>query len=40
MGKKKKSGGIKEAVLMVALAAAVETIVERVISYILDYFFK
>lgn len=36
MGKKKKSGGIKETVLMVALAAAVETIVERVISYILD----
>ena len=39
MGKKKKSGGIKEAVLIVALAAAVETVVKRIISYILDYFF-
>ena len=40
MGKKKKSGGIKEAVLTVALrvalGAAVGTIVERVISCILD----
>ena len=40
MGKKKKSGGIKEAVLTVALGAAVGTVVERVISCILDYFFK
>ena len=40
MGKTKKSGGIKEAVLIVALGAAVETVVERVIGYILDYFFK
>ena len=40
MGKKKKSGEIKEEVLTVALGAAVGTIVERVISCILDCFFK